>query len=42
MKNACLPESDVAVRRSQADGTARTGHADTQTHHSLMGLTACV
>ncbi len=41
-KNASLPESDFAARRSQVDGTARTGQADTQTHHSLTGLTACV
>jgi hypothetical protein len=42
IKNASLPESDFAVRRSQADGTARTGQADTQVHHSRTGLTACV
>ena len=42
IKNASLPESDSAVRRSQVDGTARTGQADTQAHHSHTGLTACV
>ena len=34
IKNASLPESDSAVRRSQVDGTARTGQADTQAHHT--------
>ena len=42
IKNASLPESDFAVRRSQVDGTARTGQADTQAHHSRQGPTACV
>jgi len=30
IKNASLPESDSAVGRSQVDGTARMGQADTQ------------
>jgi hypothetical protein len=37
IKNASLPESGFVARRSQADGTARTGQADTQAHHSLRG-----
>ena len=42
IKNASLPESDSDVSPSQVDGTARTGQADTQAHHSRKGLTACV
>jgi hypothetical protein len=34
IKNASLPESDYAARHSQVDGTARTGQADTQAHHT--------
>ena len=35
IKNASLPESDSAVRRSQVDGTARTGLADTRATHTV-------
>jgi hypothetical protein len=42
IKNASLPESDADASPNQVDGTARTGQADTQAHHSLTGLTACV
>ena len=35
IKNARLPEPGSAVRRSQADDTARTGHADIQANIPL-------
>ena len=36
MKNARLPGSGSAVGRSQADSTARTGHADLQAKPSIL------
>ena len=41
-KTTSLPELDSDVSPSQDDGTARTGQADTQAHHSHQGPTACV
>ena len=38
MKDARLPGSGSAVGRSQADGTARTGHADLQAKPSILLL----